>query len=132
MSDARSCDRRHAPWAFVGAGEGRSALPSTCDKSDLQNHAVLGTLGAVNRDLLEHIRTHMGQQHPLGPNLRQMLPQARPIRMKRHLPVEGLARCNEHIRASRGLAEHRDPFRVPGIAEGLVPDLAAQRERRGS
>jgi hypothetical protein len=57
---------------------------------------------------------------------------AHPPRMEGHRSVEGIALRHEHIRVSRCLDEHRDPFRVAGIAEGSVHDLASQRIRWGS
>ena len=43
------------------------------------------------------------------------------------LPVEGITLGDEHIRTPRSLDVVPDPFGVAGIAEGLAPDLAAQR-----
>ena len=114
----------HAQWS------GRKPYRKRC--RSVLPWRVNGNRSCADPDLLKHVRAHVGQQDALGSNLRQMLLQGHPSRMEGNLPFEGIALGNEHIRGSRGFDEHRDPFRVSGIAEGPVLDLTAQRVGRGS
>jgi hypothetical protein len=78
----------------------------------------------------QHVRAHMRDDQPLGPDRLALRPQRREIEMKFDLAVPVIGFRDEQIRVACGRDQRVCPLGVAGIAERLAGNGDPQCKRR--